>query len=120
MRKDYYHYSMKLFQIYKTIDILTYDCCCIRPDIYEFAKARVEAGCAPTYCYLFTPILKLNDGTTSSHSTDISFIFNNVDMLPSTDLDGKEHDIQYEMAGRLIEFAKTDSTARFKGGFGIQ
>lgn len=95
------------FPNHKTIDILTYDCCCIRPDIYEFAKARVEAGCAPTYCYLFTPILKLNDGTTSSHSTDISFIFNNVDMLPSTDLDGKEHDIQYEMAGRLIEFAKT-------------
>lgn len=99
----------KAFPNHKTIDILTYDCCCIRPDIYEFAKARLEAGCTDTYCYFFTPVLKLNDGTTCSHSTDIAFIFNNVDMLPSTDLDGKEYDLQYEMAGRLISFAKTGS-----------
>lgn len=93
------------FPNHKTIDILTYDCCCIRPDVYEFCKARVDAGCIDTYAYLFTPVFKLNEGTTASHSTDISFIFNNVKMLPSTDLDGKEMDIQYEMVNRLLALA---------------
>ena len=91
---------------HKTIDILTYDCCCIRPDVYEFCNARVEAGCKETYAYMFAPAFKLYDGFTASHSTDIAFIFNNVHMVPSTDLDGKEIDLQYEMVGRLLALAK--------------
>lgn len=96
----------KAFPHHKTIDILTYDCCCIRPDVYQFVKERVKAGCTDTYCYLFTPVLKLNDGQTCSHSTDIAYIFHNVDMLPSTDLDGKEYQLQDEMATRLINLAR--------------
>ncbi|MEA5017892.1 MAG: carboxylesterase family protein [Erysipelotrichaceae bacterium] len=97
------------FPSHKIIDILTYDCCCIRPDIYQFCKARVESGCAETYSYLFTPVFKLNDGFTASHSTDIAFIFNNIHMVPSTYLDGKEQDLQYEMVGRLLNFARNDA-----------
>ena len=94
------------FPNHKTIDILTYDCCCIRPDVYEFCQARLRAGCKETYNYMFAPVFKLNDGFTASHSTDIAFIFNNVHMVPSTDLDGKEVDLQHEMVGRLLAFAR--------------
>ncbi|MBQ9840859.1 MAG: carboxylesterase/lipase family protein [Erysipelotrichaceae bacterium] len=94
---------------HKTIDILTYDCCCIRPDVYEFCKARLDAGCRETYNYMFAPVFKLNDGFTASHSTDIAFIFNNIHMVPSTDLDGQELDLQYEMVGRLLAFANNDN-----------
>lgn len=99
----------KAFPNHKPIDILTYDCCCIRADVYEFCKARVDSGCADTYCYLFAPVFKLNDGYTASHSTDIAFIFNNIHMVPSTDLDGYEDNLQHEMVGRLINFAYSDS-----------
>ena len=98
----------KAFPNHKTIDILTYDCCCIRPDVYEFCESRVNSGCNDTYAYFFTPVFKLNEGTTASHSTDIAFIFNNVKMLPSTDMDGKELNIQYEMVGRLLNFARNN------------
>lgn len=99
----------KAFPKHKPIDVLAYDCCCIRPDVYEFCQARVKEGCRETYAYLFAPVFKLNDGFTASHSTDIAFIFNNAHMVPSTDLDGKEMDLQYEMVARLIAFAKSDN-----------
>ena len=71
-------------------------------------KCRYDNGCAPTYNYHFNPIFKINDGSTALHSSDIAFMFKNIDMVPSTYLgDGVAEYIQHEMADRLLSFAKT-------------
>ena len=98
----------KAFPENKLIDILTYDCGAARGATLDFVRERARQGCAPTYNYLFTAVFGINDGSTPLHSSDIAFMFNNTAMVPSTVLDdGKEKDLQFEMAGRLIALAKT-------------
>lgn len=94
----------------KLIDLLTYDCGAARGATIDFIKARIQAGCAPTYNYFFTPIFGIDEGSTPLHSSDIAFIFHNTSLVPSTYLpDNKQEEVEYQMAGRLIAFARTGS-----------
>ena len=79
----------------------------LREVIYDFIKLRCDSGCAPTYNYHFNPIFRINDGCTALHSSDIVFVFDNIEMVPSTYLgDGVAESLQEQMANRLLSFAK--------------
>lgn len=97
----------KAFPNNKLIDILSYDRKMLREVIYDFIKLRCDSGCAPTYNYHFNPIFRINDGCTALHSSDIVFVFDNIEMVPSTYLgDGVAESLQEQMANRLLSFAK--------------
>ncbi len=91
------------------IDVFSYDRESLRKTIIDFVKWRSKNECASTYCYHFNPIFRINDGSTALHSSDIAFMFNNISMVPSTYLGkGVAENLQKEMAGRLLAFAKTN------------
>lgn len=98
----------KAFPNNKLIDVLAYDVEMMRRTTCEMVKCRCEHECAPTYNYYFNPIFRINDGSTALHSSDISFMFKNIHMVPSTYMgDGVAEYIQHEMADRLLNYAKT-------------
>lgn len=99
----------KAFPNNKLIDVFSYDRESLRKTIIDFVKWRSKNECASTYCYHFNPIFRINDGSTALHSSDIAFMFNNISMVPSTYLGkGVAENLQKEMAGRLLAFAKTN------------
>ena len=110
--KEHAHKLIELFENTfpnnKLIDLLAFDYEMLRKVSCDMIKCRYDNGCAPTYNYHFNPIFKINDGSTALHSSDIAFMFKNIDMVPSTYLgDGVAEYIQHEMADRLLSFAKT-------------
>jgi len=98
----------KAFPTNKIIDILAYDRTTLRQTVLDLIKTRIDAGCAETYNYHFDPIFRINDGCTALHSSDIVFMFRNIDMVPSTYMgEGVAEGLQHQMADRLLAFAKT-------------
>ncbi|MEA5017891.1 MAG: carboxylesterase family protein [Erysipelotrichaceae bacterium] len=98
----------KTFPNNKLIDVLAYDVEMMRKTTCDMIKCRCDNGCAPTYNYFFNPIFRINDGSTALHSSDIAFMFKNIQMVPSTYMgEGVAEHIQHEMADRLLSFAKT-------------
>ena len=92
----------------KLIDILSYDRKAMREVTLDYVKLRCNHGCAPTYNYHFNPIFKINDGCTALHSSDIVFMFRNIEMVPSTYLgEGIAERLQHQMADRLLNYAKS-------------
>ena len=102
------HLFKETFPHNKLIDILSYDRKAMREVTLDYVKLRCNHGCAPTYNYHFNPIFKINDGCTALHSSDIVFMFRNIEMVPSTYLgEGIAERLQHQMADRLLNYAKS-------------
>ena len=98
---------LRKFPDKKIIDILQYDAAAFRQGTKEFFKKRLEEGCAPTYEYMFSPTIGINDGSMPQHNSDISYFYYNTDFVPSNDIGEATKVLEGYMSGCLVNFAYT-------------
>jgi len=80
-----------------------------RPGAIRFANARVAAGSAPVYMYLFAWQSPVNDGTYKAmHCMEIPFVFNNIARTEEMTGGSKEaYDLANRVSSAWINFARS-------------
>lgn len=89
----------------KITDVLSIDTI-FRPLTKIYANAKAEHREAPTYNYVFAPEFTMHHGKPAWHCSDIPFLFNNIDKVPSANIPGAE-ELQEQIYKSLVAFAYT-------------
>lgn len=73
----------------------------------DFVNKRAADGCAPTYDVMFTPNFSVENGSPAWHCSDLPFFFHNIDMIPVANGLPNARELEHQISGSLIQFAKT-------------
>lgn len=78
-----------------------------RTNVLKFLEERVKTCEAPSYNYMFAYSFPWDGGNLAWHSSELPFIFHNIDLYPACNL-GEETDLlQNQMCSSWVNFAKT-------------
>ena len=80
-----------------------------RAGAYDFFDMRVDAGCAPSYSYLFAYEFPYKGGMPAWHCSDIPFAFGNADVIAICNEDIASDNVQNDYFGAYMAFAHTGS-----------
>ena len=83
------------------VDVMT------REASYKYAQKKAAESSAPAYNGLLALVFPIDEGKGAWHCADLPFIFHNTDKLPLYDLGEVGQKIESEMAGALVNFART-------------
>lgn len=86
------------------LDVLELDMI-FRPLILDMLKAKAEYTEAPTYSYMFSLEFPINGGQNAWHCSDIPFAFNNIDKVPSANIEGVSDRVEEQMFKAFVSFA---------------
>ena len=78
-----------------------------RPLKTEYALAKAKHPESETYSYMFNLDFPVQNDKPAWHCADIPFFFNNIELVPSANIDGVSEKLQSQMAQALINFTKT-------------
>lgn len=70
-------------------------------------EQRATEHCAPTYDVMFVPDFPLDNGSPAWHCSDLPFYFHNIDRIPVSNGLRNAPELEHQMAGALIQFART-------------
>ena len=80
----------------------------VRPGAVAYMKKRAESHPeTPAWNYQFALVFDINDGTGAWHCADIPFVFRNIDLVPSANIEGVTDKLEAEMTGALLALART-------------
>ena len=79
----------------------------LRQPSKRIAQLHAEGKQAPTYMYNFTLEFPYHNGKTAWHCADLPFIFNNTDKVEVCNIPGVSDQLEKQIFGGLIAFAKT-------------
>ncbi|MGI6038732.1 MAG: carboxylesterase/lipase family protein [Eubacteriales bacterium] len=77
-----------------------------RPAVKKYVKAKAQFTEAPTYSYIFTAEMPLDDGKAPWHCADIPFAFYNMDIVEYCNFPGAD-ELQEQYASAFVNFART-------------
>ncbi len=79
-----------------------------RPFLIKYLDARAAGNPeAPAYSYQLGLTFDVNDGVSAWHCSDIPFVFHNTCRVGNANIEGVTDQIEEQMAGALIAFART-------------
>ena len=75
----------------------------------SFMHAKADASDAPLYSYMVALESDFKGGTMASHGTELPYVFNNTDMVPSTETDGGvvTRRLEKQFSDAFAAFART-------------
>lgn len=92
------------------VDLLTLDSR-FRAPTKDFIRLKAQHQEAPTYSYLFTYELPLDDGKSPWHCSEIPFVFHNTELVPYCNVPGESDLLEERMFNAWIQFARTGREA---------
>ncbi len=78
-----------------------------RAPTIRFIEERAKTPSSQTYSYQFTYTFPLHDGKIAWHCSEIPFVFHNIDKVPVCNKDEKTEQLQENIFGAWIQFART-------------
>jgi para-nitrobenzyl esterase len=73
----------------------------------KYAKLKAEQSSVPTYNYLFTYEMPMDDGKPAWHCSDIAFFFHNTDKVLVGNKPGVSDRLEQQMSESFVNFART-------------
>ncbi|MBQ1377614.1 MAG: carboxylesterase family protein, partial [Lachnospiraceae bacterium] len=83
------------------VDVMT------REASFQYAQKKAAESSVPAYNGLLAFVFPIDEGKAAWHCSDLPFIFHNTDKLPLYDLGETGKRIEAQMAGALVNFART-------------
>ena len=90
----------------KIVDLISYDSIFRTPTLALIKEAAKRTE-APTYSYLFALEFPIQNNKPAWHCSDIAFVFNNIDLVPSANVPGVSDKLQEQIFRSVMAFAHT-------------
>lgn len=98
----------KAYPTKKIVDVLSIDTI-FRSLTKYYANAKAAYQQAPTYSYVFALDFPVQHGKPAWHCSDIPFVFNNIDKVPSANIEGVSEKLQSQVFNAIMNFARTSN-----------